>query len=415
MLHVTAPVPSGWGTARVSTGCATPCRSRARHWQLAAGPGAGSGKARHKTDHKQAQICLLRRMPNQSHTTTSPQLPEWPVSRLVGRPHWQLAAGPGAGIGKARDETDHTQAQICLLRRMPNQLHTITSPQLPEWPVSRSVGRPHWQLAAGPGAGSRQSASRNRPQTGANLSLVPYAQPDRTRSPLHSWQSGLCQGRLGAHTGSWPQAQARGVGKARHETDHKQAQICLLCRMPNQLHTITSSQLPEWPVSRLVGRPHWQLAAGPGAVVSKARHKTDHTQAQICLLCRMPIQLHRSPSPQLPEWPVSRLVGRPQVILPATGGGTGSPIIGSATDPKFKQPVRTGRPQASPAGPEGLGCLECACQAPPQPPAVKGLLGKGAVRRARGAHGSAGVLSCSSQLALCPFLRSTRGIISSLR
>ena len=65
MLHVTAPVPSGWGTARVSTGCATPCRSRARHWQLAAGPGAGSGKARHKTDHKQAQICLLCRMPNQ--------------------------------------------------------------------------------------------------------------------------------------------------------------------------------------------------------------------------------------------------------------------------------------------------------------------------------------------------------------
>ena len=237
MLHVTAPVPSGWGTARVSTGCATPCRSRARHWQLAAGPGAGSGKARHKTDHKQAQICLLCRMPNQI----------------------------------AHDHLSTAGRVACV-----------------------KVG---WAptLAAGRRPRRGESAKRVTKQTTNRRKSVSCAVcPTRcTRSPLHSWQSGLCQGRLGAHTGSWPQAQARGVGKARHETDHKQAQICLLCRMPNQLHTITSSQLPEWPVSRLVGRPHWQLAAGPGAVISKAHHKTDHSQAQICLLCRMPIQLHR--------------------------------------------------------------------------------------------------------------------------
>ena len=215
-------------------------------------------------------------MPNQSHTTTSPQLPEWPVSRLVGRPHWQLAAGPGAGIGKARHETDHTQAQICLLHRMPNQLHTITSPQLPEWPASRSVGRPHWQLAAGPGAG---------------------------------------------------------IGKARDETDHKQAQICHLRRMPNQSHTITSPQLPEWPVSRLVGRPHWQLAAGPGAGIGKARDETDHTQAQICLLRRMPNQMHTITSPQLAEWPVSRSVGRPHWQL-AAGPGAGSRQSASRNRPQ---------------------------------------------------------------------------------
>ena len=157
MLHVTAPVPSGWGTARVSTGCATHCRSRARHWQLAAGPGAGSGKARHETDHKQAQICLLCRMPNQMHTITSPQLAEWPVSRSVGRPHWQLAAGPGAGSGKARHETDHTQAQICLLCRMLNQLHTITLSTAARVACVKvgwaPTGDPAcaWQLAGGPG------------------------------------------------------------------------------------------------------------------------------------------------------------------------------------------------------------------------------------------------------------------------
>ena len=127
-----------------------------------------------------------------------------------------------------------------------------------------------------------------------------------------------------------------------------------------------------------------QLAASPGAGISKARLETDHKQAQIG-----PPVLQAQPVAHEHLFTAARVA-----CVTLDWAPTGDPAFawqlagGPGPDPKFKHTVLTGRPQASPGEPEGLGCLEYACQAPPQPAAVEGLLGKGMVRRTRGIYGA---------------------------
>ena len=128
----------------------------------------------------------------------------------------------------------------------------------------------------------------------------------------------------------------------------------------------------------------------PGAGFSEAGKTTN--RRRLAHLYSKPNLSHKASSSQLPECPESRWVGAnarwPCLRLClACWRGDRVPNYRQRYRPQV-QVVQTKRPQASPGGPEGRGCLECACQAPPQPPAVKGLLGKGAVRRARGLHGS---------------------------